>query len=446
MFKEIPRYIEKALNILKNSGYEAFLVGGCVRDLIMGKTPNDYDITTNALPLQVKEIFNDFQTVDIGIKHGTVAVIIEKHNIEITTYRLDGKYTDNRHPESVVFVSNIADDLSRRDFTVNAIAYGDGELIDPFNGQRDIENKIIRCVGNPVKRFEEDALRIFRALRFSSVLNFSIEEKTKRACFQMKENLKNITVERLHTELNKMLLGSNIFSVLMEYYSIIGVIIPEIMPSVGFDQKTDYHLYDVWEHIARTVTYSPKSLVVRLTMFLHDIAKPYVYTTDKFGSRHFFGHAEKSADLARIILKRLKYDNKTIKTVTTLIRYHDHNNQNLNDPRIIKRLISIIGEENFFLLLDIKVADTAAKSPLASYVFEKCEQTTYKVSKILKSDAAYRISHLKINGNDLKPLGFKGKKISEMLNFLLNAVIEEEIENKKENLLIFAQKMLDKGF
>jgi tRNA nucleotidyltransferase (CCA-adding enzyme) len=412
----------------------------------MSKFPNDFDITTNALPEQIKDVFSDFKTIDVGIKHGTVVVAIQQFSIEITTYRIDGEYKDNRHPETVTFTSNLQADLSRRDFTINAIAYDGENIIDPFNGREDIQNHMIRCVGDPDKRFGEDGLRIMRALRFSSVIGFQIENVTKQFCFSLKENLKNISAERLRNELDKMLLGENILEVLLKYSGILSIIIPEIAPCVGFDQKTSFHLYTVWEHIARTVANSPKDLYVRLTMLFHDISKPSVYTSDENDVRHFWGHAEKSSIVAKNILTRLKYDNKTIRNVSLLVRYHDHNNKNINDPRVLKRLMQILGEENIFLLLNIKLADLSAKSEKAFYTKEKCELAFVQAKKILDFGEAYNISHLDITGKDLEMIGFSGKKIGDMLNFLLNAVIEDVLENKKEKLLIFAIKMLDKGF
>ncbi|GHU51892.1 polynucleotide adenylyltransferase [Clostridia bacterium] len=444
--RALPDYVCKTIDILKNANYEAYLVGGCVRDLLMGTLPNDYDITTNALPDEIKEVFKEYRTIDVGIQYGTVCVVVDGHNIEITTYRIDGRYRDNRHPDKVIFTANITDDLSRRDFTINAIAYDGENIIDPFNGKKDIENRIIRCVGDAYERFDEDALRIMRALRFSSALKFNIEKNTEEICFELADSLKNISAERLHTELNKLLLGDDVYKVLSEYHPILSVFIPEIKPCIAFDQKTVYHIYDVWRHISKAVASSPKSLRIRLTMLFHDLAKPLVYTTDEMGSRHFFGHAEESSKIANVIMKRLCYDKKTIKNVTLLVKYHDHNNRNVNDPRVIKRFLSIIGEENYFLLLDVKLADTSAKSSLAYYVREKCELAALEVSRILTNGDPYLISHLEVNGYDLTQLGFKGEKIRQMLNFILTSVIEEDISNDRDKLLTYAKKMLDKGF
>ena len=272
------------IKIIENAGYEAYLVGGCVRDFFMNKPCDDIDITTSAKPIELEKILteNKIKYIETGLKHGTVTALIESDSFEITTYRTDGEYSDNRHPENVKFVSNIDDDLSRRDFTVNAIAFNPNknEIVDLFGGKKDIENKVIKAVGNADVRFNEDALRIMRAVRFSSTLSFNIEEKTKTAIFKNKDLLKNVSKERLFSELSKLLMGDNVFSVLTEYKEVLAVIIPELIPTFTCKQNTVWHLYDVYTHTAKTVEQSQKKLSLRLTMLLHDLGKPQAKTTD----------------------------------------------------------------------------------------------------------------------------------------------------------------------
>ena len=320
----IPNEVNIILTRLQDAGHEAFCVGGAVRDSIMGITPGDWDVTTSALPEETRLVFSDFKTIDTGLKHGTLTVIIDHKPYEITTYRIDGEYGDNRHPETVSFTRKIEDDLARRDFTVNAIAYNPQKgIVDPYGGQNDIYNSIIKTVGDPDRRFNEDGLRIMRALRFSSVLGFPIEQETANAIHRNRELLKNISAERINIELTKLLCGKDVFNILMEYPDVLSVIIPEIAPAVGFTQYGKKHAYDVWEHICHTVDTIPDDRILRLTMLLHDLGKVPTHKLNDKGDSTFKNHALVGGEMAREILTRLKFDKKTINRVSFLVGCHD---------------------------------------------------------------------------------------------------------------------------
>ncbi|MGN0606508.1 MAG: CCA tRNA nucleotidyltransferase [Oscillospiraceae bacterium] len=431
MFK-LPLQVELALNMLNKNGFEAYIVGGCVRDFLLGTVPHDYDITTNALPEQTERVFKNFRIVETGIKHGTVTVIINNMPLEITTYRIDGEYRDNRRPASVSYTSRLDDDLARRDFTMNAIAYGlNDEIRDTFNGRQDIISRKIVCVGNPQERFNEDALRIMRALRFSSQLDFEIDAKTSECIFRQKMLLKNISAERIQSELDKLVCGVNVYNILMKYSDIIGVFIPEILASVGFDQKSKYHKYTVWEHIAVAVSKSCNDRIVRLALLLHDIGKPFS-CQEEGECRHFKGHAAVSADMAEKILKRLKYDNFTIKRVKTLIMHHS---DKFESEKSIRKMLSVIGEELFFQLIEVKKADNLAKKDFCSERIPKLEAVKYAAESIIKSGQCISIKELAVNGNDIKSIGAKGREIGEVLQQLLDYVIDDRIENKYDELM-----------
>lgn len=429
----LPPQVALALEILKNNGYESYIVGGCVRDEIMGEEPHDYDITTNALPNETAKCFDAYSINTSNMKHGTVVAAIDGMNIEITTYRIDGSYADCRHPDNVCFTPSLREDLARRDFTINAMAYSPQEgVIDPFGGKNDISNRIIRCVGEPEKRFSEDALRIMRAVRFMSVLDFSIEAETSDALHKFKDRLKFVSAERLSAELTKLLYGISPFDALCDYYSIIGVFIPEILPCVGFNQKSKYHIYDVWKHIAMAVEQSKRSEIQRLCAFFHDIGKPSCYSEDENGNGHFFGHAEVSAQMARVIMRRLRYPEATIKTVSIVILRHSLEQMN---ERSIKRRLNEMGEENFFRLLDLQCADNSAKAKFCLSRLDEIENTRRIAKEIIEKGNCFSLKHLAINGNDILALGYSGKEVGEILNQLLQRVIDGELENNRDNLL-----------
>lgn len=428
----IPEYAQVVADKLTDAGYEAYFVGGCVRDAIMGNVPNDFDITTNATPDEMKAVFSDMRIFLTGEKHGTVTVVSEGENVEVTTYRVDGEYKDSRHPESVSFTVNINEDLARRDFTMNAICYNTA-FVDPYGGREDIEKRIIRTVGNPDERFGEDALRIMRALRFASCLGFEIEEETKKSIHKNAHLLKNISVERIFVEFTKLLCGEYVRNILLEYYDVIGVFIPEILPCVGFDQKNAYHIYDVYEHIVRAVEASERDVKIRLCMFFHDIAKPMCFTIDEKGG-HFKGHDEKSAEVAHAVLRRLKADNDTIHTVEILVK--EHQRAIVPKKKYVKRCLAKITMPVFDLLLKVKYADTVAHSDKAKGNFEVLKKLEGLRDEIVKEGECISLKDLAVNGSDIIALGITdGKRIGEILKKLLEMVIDGEVENHKEKLM-----------
>lgn len=427
------------INKLETDGYEAYLVGGAVRDIIMNKNPNDADITTNATPLEVKEVFSEHTTIDTGIKHGTVTVIFEGTPFEVTTYRTESNYSDGRHPDKVTFSKNINDDLSRRDFTMNSIAFNlESGFVDPFDGQKDIENEIIRCVGNPAERFAEDSLRILRAMRFSSVLGFRIEEETERAMFDCRELLKNVSCERVYTELTKLLCGINVSQVLIKYSEIIAVVIPEIKDMKGFNQHNFHHKYDLLGHTAAVTQNIYPKVHLRLAAFLHDVAKPLCMSFDEDNVGHFYGHPSMGAKIADEILKRLKSDNRTREAVITLIKLHD--NPIEESERIIKRKLRTIGKDLLFDLIELQRADTSGLADEFHTRFEHFDRLITLTEKIITQEECFSLKNLDINGNDIIALGYYGKKIGEILNILLDAVIDGKTENNKEQLIEYIKR------
>ena len=430
---------ETAVAMLKSNGFEAFLIGGSVRDFIMNLPIGDIDITTNATPPQVKEVFKDFRVIETGIKHGTVTVLIDKEPLEITTYRSEGTYSDNRHPDSVSFSQSLSDDVIRRDFTMNAIAYDftDG-FCDLTGGIDDINNKIIRCIGNAETRFREDALRILRALRFSSVLGFTIEENTKSAIHKCRDLLKNISAERIQVEFVKLICGKNAYTVLQEFSDVIAVFIPEIKACVGFEQKNRHHCFDVYTHSLKAVEKSNPIPAIRLALFFHDIAKPVVAHFDEKGEQHYYGHPKKSAEITERIMTRLRFDNDTKNKVVTLVSFHDSPimvNDNIQpDKKRLKKIMSQIGKDLISDLIHIKYCDNSAQNP-EYFRGEEFYKITYEmINEILDNQECFSFKDLKINGNDLISMGFKGKDIGKILNNILDLVIKEKIKNKTSEI------------
>lgn len=429
---------KKALEILHSSGHEAYIVGGSVRDMIMGLKANDFDITTSATPDEIKQAFDGYYTVDTGIKHGTITFVYEKEPIEITTYRIDGEYKDSRHPESVEFTKNLSNDLSRRDFTMNALVYNDDEgIIDLYGGQKDIENKVIKAIGDPKKRFEEDALRILRGVRFASQLGFEIEENTKKAMIECAPLLHNISSERINVEISKFLLGKNVKKALLDYYEIIGEIIPEIKQMHGFNQNNKYHIYDILEHTAVSIESIAPVLHLRLTMLFHDTGKPKTYSVDEKGQGHFYGHAKISTEIAEGFLNKYRYDNATKEKVLELVKIHDTPIE--LDKIFIKKRMNRLGKDLFLDLLKVKRADNLAQNPEYCWLdkLDKFEE----IAREIIEENCFSLSSLRINGNDLIALEFKGKEIGETLNTLLLEVIEEKIPNERETLIKRANKL-----
>ena len=440
--KFVPYEVLSTLSVLQTAGYDAFLVGGCIRDCLMGRAPHDWDITTSAMPEQVLALFRGLghTVVETGLKHGTVTVVGNDDSYEVTTFRQDGEYTDGRHPNTIEFCSDVKADLARRDFTINAIAWSPVTgLVDPFDGQKDIGNRIIRGVGNPWQRFQEDALRVMRAIRFAATLNFSVDPYTEFAAKENVDNLKWVSMERKRDELMKMLVGDGIQSVLLNYYDILSQPIPEILPCVGFKQHNPYHIYDVWGHIAATVAYAPKDPIVRLTMLLHDIGKPQCFQMREDGRGHFHGHGKVSAEIAGKVLGRLRFDSKTFNIVVQLVDVHDRFIE--PNKKAVRRLLREIGPEQFDRLMEVRKADVSAqvKDKLQPRL-EKVEMLKAMKEEILVEKDCFSMKDLAINGRDLIAVGFApGPKMGIVLNNLLEAVLSNPTLNKKRILLEMAE-------
>lgn len=439
----IPDYVKKVTDKIENAGFEAFVVGGCVRDSIIGRHADDWDVAVSAHPNDIIAILGSENVMPTGIKHGTVTALTDSGTIEITTYRVDGSYIDCRHPSKVTFTSDLTLDLMRRDFTMNAIAYNHRlGMVDPFGGRADIERKIIRCVGDPQKRFGEDALRIMRALRFSAVLGFKIDKSTAKAIHDNRSLLSDIAAERIASELNKLMLAPNPTDVLREYSDVISVFIPEIAACIGFDQKSSRHIYDVWEHILHAVAASPQVLPIRLALLFHDIAKPLCAAADENGILHFRGHQSLGAELASRIMRRLKYDNNTRFTVKLLVENHD---TPIRPTRVsVKKALRRFGLNNLEMLLEVKLADNMAKSSEYRYRMQEAIDLKNIMNDITENGECCTLTQLAVNGFDLKKsFDMTGKSIGYTLDTLLNAVIEEKCPNEKNALLDFAQKTFE---
>lgn len=437
----IPSYAKFALDTLEKNGYDAYIVGGCVRDNMLGMSASDYDITTNALPHQVYEVFKNYHVIDTGIKHGTVTVVVEKMPLEITTYRIDGEYKDNRRPEQVTFTKNIEDDLARRDFTINAMAYNEKRgIVDCFGGRADLEKKIIRCVGDADTRFTEDALRILRALRFASVLGFGIEQKTKISIHKNKELLKNIAKERICTEFFKLICGKNADKIIDEYKDVIAVFIPQIEGIFDFDQHSKYHIYDVWGHSVCALSHTEPKLHLRLAALFHDIGKADCFTLDENGEGHFYSHAKKSVEHTRDILNSLRCDNATKHDVLKLIEYHDA--QICETKKSIKKWLGRLGENLFFDLICLQKADTLSHAkPYIAPRVSALEKIEFLAKEVIAEGECFSLKHLAVNGRDMISLGFKGKQIGNALDELLALVIDGKIENDRNALIEKAKTM-----
>lgn len=432
---QIPRQVEFIVNRLQKHGYEAFAVGGCVRDALLGREPNDWDITTSARPEQVKAIFK--RTIDTGIQHGTVTVMEDHIGFEVTTYRIDGEYEDGRHPKQVQFTPDLREDLRRRDFTINAMAYSpEAGVVDLFGGQEDMNNGIIRCVGSAEERFDEDALRIMRAVRFAAQLGFSIENKTFDAVKKLAPNLKKISAERIQVELSKLLLSPHPECFRQLYDTgITAVILPEFDAAMDCGQKSLYHCYSVGEHTLRVIENTPADLPLRLAAVLHDLGKVSVKTTDADGWDHFYGHPEISEKIARKVLKRLKYDNNTVDRTCKLVLYHDY--KLIPEEKAVRRAVSKIGADLFDDLLIFQRADAGAK-PAAV-----CEKVTAGLQEvetiwqgILEREECISLKTLAVTGKDLIAAGMKpGRELGQVLNRLLEHVLDHPEDNSKERLL-----------
>lgn len=441
---EMPQNVIYILEQLNEAGYEAYAVGGCVRDSVLGRTPKDWDITTSAKPEEVKELFR--RTVDTGIKHGTVTVMLKSEGYEVTTFRIDGKYSDHRRPESVEFTSDLSEDLLRRDFTINAMAYNDKDgLIDLYDGIGDIKRRVIRCVGNPDERFDEDALRIMRAVRFAAELDFEIDEATRIAAENHAPELSAVSAERIETELTKLIMSDHPEKLLDAYrMGITKIILPEFDAMAETPQNTPYHLYDVAGHTVEVIRNVPKTKVLRYTALLHDSGKPECRTTDASGRDHFKGHGVASERIAEQVLRRLKMDNDTIRDVKKLVYWHDYGIKGDIRLTTFRKGMSQMGIEYFDRLVDIKRADIEGQS---DYGRQESLDTLSKLiemkEKIVADGDCLSIKDLAINGGDLKELGIKpGPEMGEILKTLLAEVLGHPSNNQKDILLKRAAQLM----
>lgn len=437
---ELPRKVVLIIKNLQRHGYDAYAVGGCVRDSILNRKPEDWDITTSAKPEQVKRIFR--RTVDTGIEHGTVTVLIGKDGFEVTTYRVDGLYEDGRHPKEVTFTSRLEEDLKRRDFTINAMAYNDDErLVDAFGGMRDLNYHLIRCVGDPKERFSEDALRILRAVRFSAQLAFPIEPETAEAIKSLAPNLEKISAERIQAELVKLLVSDHPERIQDACeLGITKVVLPEWDDMVGVKQNTPHHKYDVAAHTVHALQNVKNDKVLRLTMLFHDMGKPVMKTTDENGRDHFKGHAIASEQIAKTVMKRLKFDNDTIRKVTKLVAYHDYRMEPTGAN--VRRAMHEIGVELFPYYLAVRLADTKAQS---SYERRRKLENIIQIRELyrnaLRNKECVTLKDLAVTGTDLINLGIApGKELGTLLNELLDMVIEDPAWNQKGKLCDYVKE------
>lgn len=441
---DMPVGAKRIIGNLTKHGFEAYIVGGCVRDSLLGYCPKDWDICTSATPEIVKELHS--RTIDTGLKHGTVSVIESDGIYEVTTFRIDGAYSDNRRPDRVEFVTDLKTDLSRRDFTVNAMAYNDETgIIDYYGGISDLKEHKIKYVGNADDRFDEDALRILRAIRFSAVYDFSIEHDTSGAIHDKVTLLRNIASERIQSEVCKTIIfGQRAADILLKYSDVVSTIVPEIAPCIGFVQNNKFHKYDVYEHMVRAMdAYTGHSLPVKFALLIHDIGKPLCYTEDENGG-HFYGHSVPSHNIAERVVDRLKFDNKTKEAVLELILYHD----SVIEPtaKTVKRWLNKIGAERLSQLLDVKMADIAAHADNTQTARINQYLAVREIAKeVIASEQCFRLKDLEINGRDVMSLGVEeGKRVGKILNCLLEGVISGDIDNTYEALLKCAREIIEK--
>ena len=439
---KIPNYAAQVLSALEAAGFAAWCVGGCVRDSLLGRAPQDWDVTTAARPEQVLSVFGD-RAVPTGLPHGTVTVKTAGGAVEVTTFRRDGVYRDHRRPQSVVFTDSLEEDLRRRDFTVNAMALNlRGELADPLGGQRDLERKLLRCVGEPDRRFREDALRILRGVRFAAALGFALEPETDRSLRANRALLAEIAPERIWAELKGLLTAPAAAEALRAYPEVIGVFWSEVLEMVGFPQRNRHHCYDVWEHTLHALEAVPPELELRLTMLLHDIGKPGCCTIDETGCGHFKGHPARSAAMAEEMLRRLRADNATRETVVRLVAWHDRNIPRTR-PGVAESLRQL-GERDLRRLFLIKRADNLAQDPAYRAMQAEIEKAEKILDQLLTEGACVSLDQLAVRGGDLVELGFSGPAVGETLEVLLEAVIQEQVPNDRTALLEYARRMLGK--
>ena len=445
---EIPSGANEIIHSLQNNGYEAFLVGGCVRDSILNRPIHDYDITTSATPDEMMEVFKDKRIIETGLQHGTITILIDGEAYECTTYRIDGNYSDNRRPDSVTFTRNLEEDLKRRDFTINAMAYNDEVgLVDPFNGMEDIKYHKIRCVGRAEDRFSEDALRILRAIRFACQLDFSIHASIGWVIgyTNIKHNLRSVSSERVQSELIKMILCKNFPIRFMWNHGVFEEIIPE-WNYMYFQQNNKYHIYNVAQHSLKAMEYlSPETdLITRFAVLFHDIGKPHCYQDDEDGVRHFKGHGRVSADMTDEIMKRLRFDNDTREKVVELVYYHDATFE--VGKKYVKRWLNKIGEEQFRRLLNVRRADIKAQADMNQGTrLQKIDNIEYILEEVLQDDECFSLKDLAVNGKDVMDtmLIKSGKEVGYWLNEILTRVIDGRLKNEREDLIYWMTGVTD---
>ncbi len=437
----LPQDVIKIIERLESCGHEAYAVGGCVRDSILGKEPADWDITTSASPEEVKALFA--HTIDTGIAHGTVTIMCGRCGYEVTTYRIDGEYKDGRHPESVAFTNLLSEDLRRRDFTINAMAYNQTEgLVDLFGGMQDLQDGVIRCVGEATERFSEDALRMLRAVRFAAQLGFSIDKATYDAICALAPTIARVSMERIMVELVKLLTSAHPEEMRTVYAcGLTGIFLPEFDAMMETPQHTVHHQYSVGEHTIHALMAVPADRVLRLTMLFHDVAKPVCRTTDEAGNDHFYGHPEIGAEMTGQILRRLKFDNDTIRSVKRLVRFHDM--RPVLQEKNVRRSIVKMGLESFPEIFAVKRADTLAQSMyMRQQKLDAIDQFEVLYDRIMEKQVCVQKKDLALNGKDLLDIGVpQGKKVGEILDLLFTQVIEEPAKNTREELLAEAKRL-----
>ena len=439
---ELPRGAAFVLKRLHDAGYQAYVVGGCVRDTLLGIAPKDWDVCTNALPHEMQRVFADCHVIETGLQHGTLTVMYNHEPYEVTTFRVDGEYTDHRHPDEVIFVTDVREDLSRRDFTVNAMAWSEETgVVDAFGGQEDLAARLIRCVGDARKRFGEDALRIMRAMRFASVYGFAIDPDTDEAIHDLKNTLDDVAAERIRVELAKLLCGAGAGNILRTYRDVIFTLFPALEPMDGFDQRTPHHLWVVWEHTVRAVEAVPATETLRLAMLLHDCGKIAVFSVDDQDEGHFYGHEEQSVRIAQKVLADLKLDNATRDRVLTLIGSHGW--PVTPERRLLKRRLNQLGEEALRQLIEVKRADALAIGTKdAAAVEAHRAQTLSALDALLEENPCVTLRDMAVNGRDMMTMGAKGRAVGETLQWLLEQVLDEILPNERDALLAAAQEHL----
>ena len=435
----IPAYVQSILETLAAAGHEAWCVGGCVRDILLGRTPEDWDVTTSALPEETMALFGN-RAFPTGLQHGTVTVRREHRNVEVTTYRLDGAYHDHRRPDSVTFTGSLEEDLGRRDFTVNAMALGlSGELRDPFEGQTDLGKRMLRCVGDPDRRFNEDALRILRGLRFAAVLGFAVDGATGESIRRNRGLLERIAVERIQVELSRLLCGRSAAEVLRAYPEVFGVFWPELLPMVGFEQRNPHHIYDVWEHTLHAVEAVPDEAVLRYAMLLHDIGKPRSFHLDEAGVGHFYGHGAVSREMSDAMLRRLRCSTEFRETVVRLVEWHDRDIPRTD--RSIRKALRALGEKNLRRLIEVKRADNLAQAPAYRDRQRELDRAEEILEKLLAEGACFSLRQLAVDGHDMLRLRIAGPDIGRTLNALLDGVMNGALPNERTVLLAEARRL-----